>query len=423
MKRNILIASVIAIVLVSSSYLSTPSASALTADEIQAQIKELLAKVADLTRQLNMLQGQSGSTVTVQPSTTGQYHRVCGMLARSLAQGAHGDDVVSLQEFLQSEGYLSASATGYYGPATAQAVARWQASQGLSAVGVIGPMSRERIKLWCGGTTGSDLSASPSSGPAPLAVSFAYQPKEENAQYYIEFGDGTGQVMNTQQIYCIRAPCISPSTASHTYTSPGSYTATVSHYIACLYTNPRCMIAQPAPLAHTTITVRATGSGGAPVISSFSGPTTLTLNEQGTWKISASDPENSSLTYSIIWGDEWYGSNTASMTNPSSSVIQETTFTHSYSRAGSYKVSVTVRDNAANEAHATITVRVDNAPVACTADYTPVCGRPPGCANTCPPGMYCTLVCRLHDPVTYSNKCHLSAAGAEYLYAGACNAQ
>lgn len=57
---------------------------------------------------------------------------------------------------------------------------------------------------------------------------------------------------------------------------------------------------------------------------------------------------------------------------------------------------------------------------ACTLQYQPVCGRPTGCANTCPPGQVCTLECRLHDPQTYGNRCQLDAAGAAYLYEGQC---
>ncbi|MEM2138023.1 MAG: hypothetical protein QW568_02955, partial [Candidatus Anstonellaceae archaeon] len=42
----------------------------------------------------------------------------------------------------------------------------------------------------------------------------------------------------------------------------------------------------------------------APAISSFSPPSSLKVGETGTWKITASDPEGGSLSYSILWGDE-----------------------------------------------------------------------------------------------------------------------
>ena len=52
-------------------------------------------------------------------------------------------------------------------------------------------------------------------------------------------------------------------------------------------------------------------------------------------------------------------------------------------------------------------------PIACTREYDPVCGQP---VFDCPEGA----VCMMPLPVTYSNKCMMQAAGAEYLYHGKC---
>ncbi len=511
MNKKILFAGFVTSIIVAGPF----AASALSIDELQAQIKELLNKISSLQVQANGQTSVSSSVVVEPSSTSPAMPRICGILNRNLVRGAQGDDVRSLQEFLASEGYLSASATGYFGPATANAVARWQSSQGVQSVGSVGPMTRDRIKMRCGNqygfrvtpqagvaplsvtayanvggftinryavdfgdgsarepiacsapadvcttpgsvthtytndgsytvslwqTNSSDnssnviakesvrvgsnqnngqFSAYPQSGSAPLFVSFSYRGAEENAQYYIEFGDGAAQVMDTQQIYCIRAPCINPAVAWHTYTTSGTYTATVSRYIACLYTNPRCMIAQPAPLASLKIVVGGSESG-TPVISGFSGPVSLAVNEQGTWSISASDPENGRLTYAITWGDEWaVGDNSARATAPQMSIVQQTTFTHSYSQPGTYTIGLTVSDDSGKSARTSSTVQVSQ--TACTGEYAPVCGRPTGCANTCPPGMYCATMCRLQDPVTYSNRCQLNNANATFLHAGTCS--
>lgn len=77
-------------------------------------------------------------------------HRVCKVMYRNLSQGTQGDDVRSLQEFLSAEGHLSTNATGYFGPMTVQAVAKWQGLQGVPSVGSVGPITRERIKAKCG---------------------------------------------------------------------------------------------------------------------------------------------------------------------------------------------------------------------------------------------------------------------------------
>lgn len=40
-----------------------------------------------------------------------------------------------------------------------------------------------------------------------------------------------------------------------------------------------------------------------PVITGVSGPTSLKVNETGTWSVTANDPENGYLSYTIDWGD------------------------------------------------------------------------------------------------------------------------
>ena len=389
------------------------AASAFSFSDVQSRAQEIFSK---LRPDISIQQGTSTSVQT-QPDFS---RRICSMnINRSLFLGSRGDDVRAFQEFLIEEGRLSATATGYFGPMTRSALVSYQASAGISPVGIAGPLTREHIRAKCGYVRSGTFDASPRSGPAPLPVAFTYTPaSDEIAQYYIEFGDGQAQVMEIHQIYCIRAPCISPSTASHTYDSPGTYTATVSRYIACLYSNPRCLIAQPPPLASVAITVRGSGTG-APVISGISGPQSLTVNEIGTWKITASDPENEQLSYEIAWGDEWMKSDRAApLSSPDISIIQEVGLTHSYANPGSYTVRVTVSDTAGNRAQATISVSVSRS--VCATVYSPVCGRPPGCANTCPPGQVCTMMCRLYEPQTYSNRCTLNNANAEYLYDGEC---
>ena len=267
-------------------------------------------------------------------------------------------------------------------------------------------------------TSNGTLSADPQSGAAPLPVSFAFHPTEESGAYWIEYGDGEGQLMNPHPIYCIRAPCISPFTSNHTYQSAGTYDVYVTSYIVCMHSNPRCMIAT-VPLAKTTITVNSGSGSGAPVISSFSGPTLLSVNEIGTWKITATDPENGTLNYSILWGDEWTATDaSAKMMAPTASIQQNTSFTHSYATAGNYTVALTVKDADGKEARTTATVQVSQ--TACTAQYQPVCGRPNGCANTCAPGMMCTMQCQLYQPQTYSNRCALNNSNATFMHDGAC---
>lgn len=222
---------------------------ALTADEVQAKIQALLAQVAELTARIRALQSQVGTdavvtTVTNAVANAGFKHRVCALLARNLSEGTTGDDVRGLQEFLKTEGFLSAEATGYFGALTKEALMRWQASQGVVASGdarttgwgVLGPQTRERIKVWCGlpgqggGWVNTErFSATPTQGAAPLSVTFSTWLsafRVNTISYTIDFGDGTSE--RAADCYAPADACQSPGQNTHTYTSNGIYTATLN---------------------------------------------------------------------------------------------------------------------------------------------------------------------------------------------------
>ena len=108
----------------------------------------------------------------------------------------------------------------------------------------------------------STLTATPTSGTAPLAVSFSGSGVTGGSQYVIEYGDSANSGSVTAVNLCTMTnipggggcPQVS---STHTYTSPGTYTATLSPYVACLYTNSitRCM-APAVILGSVTVTVQ-----------------------------------------------------------------------------------------------------------------------------------------------------------------------
>ncbi len=105
------------------------------------------------------------------------------------------------------------------------------------------------------------------------------------------------------------------------------------------------------------ITGGTTTANQPPVIHEVSGPTTLSVNQQGTWTVKASDPENGSLRYSVIWGDE--ATATGMQAAPSSASFQQSaTFTHSYSKAGIYNPTFTVTDDKGASVKTSISVSV-----------------------------------------------------------------
>lgn len=62
-----------------------------------------------------------------------------------LKLGDQGQEVAELQNRLTREGFFSGNATGYFGPLTEQAVKKYQASNGLNALGNVGPGTRAAL--------------------------------------------------------------------------------------------------------------------------------------------------------------------------------------------------------------------------------------------------------------------------------------
>jgi len=94
-----------------------------------------------------------------------------------------------------------------------------------------------------------------------------------------------------------------------------------------------------------------------PSISGVSAPTVLTVGETGTWSVSASDPENGQLSYSVDWGDQMRPLFFAQ----SEAFVQTSTFTHAYAAPGTYTVKFTVKDDGGLTSSSSVTVHVTQA--------------------------------------------------------------
>lgn len=194
------------------------------------------------------------SSVTASVSGSAMPTQSCPQISRNLYVGARdaytNGQVTALQQFLNAR-YGNQLVTGYFGVMTSANVSRLQRELGVFPVmGGVGPLTRAALIRLCNGGATSGLSAFPTSGPAPLAVSFTATTPDAN-QYIIDFGDGSNS-----------GP-FQGASASHTYTAPGTYTATLSRYIACLYATPiHCMIAvQNIGQATITVTTQTQNSG------------------------------------------------------------------------------------------------------------------------------------------------------------------
>jgi len=115
-----------------------PAAHASTNSDLEAQIQQLLALVAQLQAEL----GQGGGTSGVGCSFT-----------RDLGFGMSGSDVACLQNYLITSGYsIPAGPTGSFFSQTQTAVAIWQAAHGISpANGYFSATSRSEYQTLVSG--------------------------------------------------------------------------------------------------------------------------------------------------------------------------------------------------------------------------------------------------------------------------------
>lgn len=122
-----------------------------TLSQLQAQINALLSLITQLQAQLAQSGGASPSGF---------------IFTSDLTIGSTGNEVVQLQQFLVSRGFLTMPpgvAFGYFGSLTQTAVARFQAAEGISpTAGYFGPITRTRVNAII--TAGSGTTPPPQGG-------------------------------------------------------------------------------------------------------------------------------------------------------------------------------------------------------------------------------------------------------------------
>lgn len=102
---------------------------------------------------------------------------------------------------------------------------------------------------------------------------------------------------------------------------------------------------------------RAQIASQPPVITEVSGPTNLKINEKGTWTVRAQDPDDESLTFSVLWGDG--GKSPASISSQTDNGDWQAVFeNHSYPLKYDYQVTFTATDSRGLTAQKVITVKV-----------------------------------------------------------------
>jgi peptidoglycan hydrolase-like protein with peptidoglycan-binding domain len=64
---------------------------------------------------------------------------------KTLKQGSKNNDVAELQKWLAAQGFFKGEVTGYFGAQTKAAVIECQKKNGLDAVGIVGPKTRDLL--------------------------------------------------------------------------------------------------------------------------------------------------------------------------------------------------------------------------------------------------------------------------------------
>jgi PKD repeat protein len=189
------------------------------------------------------------------------------------------------------------------------------------------------------------LAVSPTSGPAPVAVtadaSGSAQGANPIASYKFTWGDGTSTGPQ------------SGATAGHTYTASGTYTVTLT-------------VTDSVGLT-STATVPVTVSAGPPTaalaLSAYSGAAPVDIGADASGSTAGS---SAIATYNFAWGD-------GTSTGPQAAA----TANHTYTNGGTYTVTVTVTDSDGSSAQATQQVVVSVLPPSAALSVTPSSGTAP----------------------------------------------
>jgi peptidoglycan hydrolase-like protein with peptidoglycan-binding domain len=125
---------------------------------------------------------QSAMTTTAPSSAPGH------VFVSYLRPGSNGNEVLRLQNILAKLGYLAATPNGNYGPATIEAVIKFQQAKGLAQLGVVGPATRAALN-------GLDTSvATPAATQTANVVDTSYV-----FEHFMGVGDDDDDVVHLQQ--------------------------------------------------------------------------------------------------------------------------------------------------------------------------------------------------------------------------------
>ena len=193
-----------------------------------------------------------------------------------------------------------------------------------------------RVTVSTDSTSGDSLTATPSGGTVPLQVSLSGRianPSTYN-QYIINFGDGsTSSPLSVAIPDCADGTCDGRGivSASHKYEKAGTFTATLSGYVACFFATPVCAQPEPPVMATAKVTVNSVPTATEFDVTPKTGNAPLTVT-------ATFDIGSPCSAYTLTWGDG-SNSNQSASSQSCTQVVTKVTKTHTYSNSGIYTVS------------------------------------------------------------------------------------
>lgn len=123
-------------------------------EEIKAKIESIRVQMVSLEKEMMTLKkelaGYNGVVFDVKEKEKIEKEKIKAQFFKDdLVVGSRGEQVKALQEILIKKGFLSeGNSTGYFGMMTKEAVRKFQMEKGIDPVGMIGPMTREKLNAY-----------------------------------------------------------------------------------------------------------------------------------------------------------------------------------------------------------------------------------------------------------------------------------
>lgn len=364
---------------------------ALTESELKAQISSIQAQIAQLQGQL---QSQSATSTW------------CHTFNTNLAMGDDNSETSYLRYALSRENLINMLSNidenNYFDSEVNSAVIKFQekyASEVLypsglkKGTGFVGSATRSKLNKLYGckstnNTANTQTSNNSTTSNAPLAITSVSGPTSLNMgqqetwtvntnnsgqlSYAVSWGDESflDSYFNTGQTF------VSSPVFTHTFSNSGSYAVkftakdskgnTTSTSINVNISNPNQQSTSNTNTSNTNTSNTNTDSSTnqtsntsstPPTITSITGPTSLNINQQGTWTVNTNNPSGGQLSYSTSLGDESFFD---SYFNIGQTFVSSPVSTHTYPNTGTYYLKFTVKDSNGKTTSTSINVNVIN---------------------------------------------------------------